>query len=126
MIEEAIKMAEKSESVSHKVGCVITDKKGNIISTGFNNETKTHPVQAEFAQRVGYPEKLYLHAEIHALVKCKDEPHTIYVARLTKGNNIGLAKPCPVCELAIKESGAKVVYYTCDEGKVDSYGVSSS
>ena len=123
MIEYAIEAAKQSSSESHRVGCIITDRKGNIISSGFNNETKSHPMQLKFASLVGMPEKMFLHAEIHALVRCNGTPHTIYVARITKGDNIGMAKPCPICELAIKESGATKVVYTYVDNITAEYNV---
>jgi len=121
MIDEAIKIAKKSKSESHRVGCVITNKKGKIISIGFNSETKTHPEQAKFALMNGEINKIFLHAEIHALVRCRDNPYTIHVARLTKGGNVGIAKPCPICQLAIKKAKIKKVIYTNKKGGTSQY-----
>jgi deoxycytidylate deaminase len=73
---------------------------------------KTHPVQAKYAKRVGAHEAIYLHAEISALVRCRHKPHAIYIARVLRNGDVGYAKPCPICELAIKEAGIREVHYT--------------
>lgn len=94
-----------------KIGCVVTDKRGKIISQGFNR-LKTHPTQAHYAKRYGNIHQIYLHAEISALIKCREAPHTIFIARHLRSGKEGIGKPCPICEMAIKESGVKNVIYT--------------
>lgn len=123
MIKHAILTAKLSTALRNKTGCVITDKKGNILSIGVNNITKTHPIQKKFAKRSGNIERQYLHAEIHALIKCNGRPHTIYVARITTKELTALAKPCAVCSLAIKEAGVKKVVYTDNNGIISEYKV---
>lgn len=82
----------------------IWNKKGQPLSVGYNNYTKSHPLQAFFASKVGLKEKIYLHAEIDALIKCKNikRAHKITILRHNKQGKPLLAKPCPVCEEAIK------------------------
>lgn len=96
------------------LSAVIYDKRGRVISVGFNSYVKTHPVQAEHAKRVGLPEKQYLHAEIHAIVRCKDlsRAHKIFVSRWDKNGRPMFAKPCPVCMSAIEAAGIEVVEHT--------------
>lgn len=115
MIEAAIEQAKKSTDFGVRVGAVVTDKKGRVISVGYNRR-KTHPVQKRFADQVGRPCKVHLHAEISALVKCRQEPHTMYVARIQQDNNTAAAHPCPICVAAIEESGIKKVVYTTEHG----------
>lgn len=118
MINRAIQLAKENQTeYNQKVGCVITDKRGNIMSEGLNS-SKSHPIQARFAKLVGLDEKIYLHAEISALVKCQGEPHTIYIARVTQAGYLGKAEPCPICEEAIRQSGAKFVVFTDDNNMV--------
>jgi tRNA(Arg) A34 adenosine deaminase TadA len=78
-------------------------------------------MQAKFAERVGLHEKIFLHAEIAALVKCREECDTIVVARVNPQGNIRMAKPCPICDLALKEAGVNHVYYTTDHGFLYAY-----
>lgn len=98
----------------HAITATIYDRRGNILSVGKNSYEKSHPVQKRYATLVGQPEKRFLHAEISALVKCRGQPYRIYVERLDKLGNYKLAKPCPICALAIKEAGIKIVHYSVE------------
>jgi deoxycytidylate deaminase len=123
VINQTIQLArENTTEYNHKVACIITDKRGNVISQGMNSN-KSHPIQAKFAKLVGKEEKIYLHAEISALVKCHKEPHTIYVARITQAGNMGIAKPCLICQEAIRQAGVKFVVYTDDNDTVTRHEV---
>ena len=102
-----------------RVSAIITDSKGNILSKALNSYEKTHPIQAAYANKVKRPTKIYLHAEIAALIKCRKKPHTIIVSRFLKDGSMALAKPCPVCQLALKEAGVKKVCYTTKNGLVE-------
>lgn len=89
------------------------DKKGRILSTRTNSYTQTHPVQKKFAIKAGRELKEFLHAEISTLLAARGlEVHTLLIARINKEGIPVPAKPCPVCELAIKEYGVKKVIYT--------------
>ena len=81
---------------------------------GKNSYVKTHPLQAKFANQVGLEHKIYLHAEIDALVKLKDwsKAHKIVITRLGKTGEPLLAKPCPVCERALKMAGITEIEHT--------------
>lgn len=89
------------------------DKKGKLISVASNNYKKTHPLQAYFAKKVGDPAKVYLHAEIHSIIKAGGKLiHTIEIERNSKKGIPLLAKPCPICQEAIKAYGIKNVIYS--------------
>ena len=117
----AIKVAESSKS-KKRVGAVLLNK-NKPITQGVNQDTKSHPLQARLAEMVGLREKIYLHAEISALIKCKSDVDTIVVARLGghSGNELRNARPCPICSLALKEAGIQHIYYTTDEGFLYQY-----
>lgn len=114
-IQKAMRIAENSD-YSIRIGCVVTNKRGRIISQGFN-QLKSHPKQARYAKLHGKCEKIFLHAEISALVRCREEPHTIYVGRIMKNGLPGMCKPCPICEAAIREAGVKYMIYTDASGQ---------
>ncbi len=114
MIHRAIEQALLCVDFRARIGCVVTDRRGRVISSGFNKR-KTHPRQAFLSNKMGL-DKQYLHAEIAALVSCRHIPHTIYIGRLKRNGDAGLATPCPICELAIKEAGIKRVIYTTNSG----------
>lgn len=96
------------------ITAVIYDRKGKVLSIGKNSYVKTHTLQAKHAHRVGLPDKQYLHAEVHAITRCKDltKAHRILVTRIGKSGNFLNARPCPICQSAIKEAGIEVVEWS--------------
>lgn len=101
-------------STKQEITAVIYDRKGRVLSIGKNSYVKTHTLQAKHAEKVGLPDKQYLHAEIHAITKCKDlsKAHKILVTRYGKAGQPLLAKPCPVCQSALDAVGISLVEYT--------------
>lgn len=93
---------------------IIYDKRGRVLSIGQNSYIKTHPLQAKHANKVGLPDKHYLHAEVHAIVKCKDlsKAHRIFISRFSKDGQPLIAKPCPVCQSAIRAAGINYIEHT--------------
>lgn len=93
---------------------VIYDKRGRILSVGQNSFVKTHPMQAKLAHAAGLPAKKFLHAEVAAILKCRDitKAKKILVSRWGATGNPLLAKPCPICESAIKAAGIEIVEHT--------------
>ena len=98
----------------HLITATIRDRKGNVLSRAVNNYLRTHPVQAKWAEATGNPTRIFLHAEISALVKLRkdDRPYSISIERYTKDGLPALAKPCAVCEAALKHWGISHVSYT--------------
>lgn len=99
-------------TTKQKIIATIYDRRGRVLSIGHNSYHKTHPRQASLARRVGQPERQFLHAEISALVKCRGEPYKIHIERRDKTGKLQLAKPCAICELAIREAGIRFVEYS--------------
>lgn len=81
--------------------------KGDIISIG-HNKRKTHPLMLKFQHK---EHNLFLHAEIDAISKIRDKKLltdcSLYVMRLSKGNNISNSEPCQTCWNAIRFFGIK-------------------
>jgi tRNA(Arg) A34 adenosine deaminase TadA len=115
----AIEVAKSSPS-KKLVGAVLLNK-NRVVTTATNLERKSHPLQAKFAERVGLKEKIFLHAEIAALVKCREECDTIIVARVNNQNKLRNSRPCPICSLALKQAGVSKVYYSTNEGFLYEY-----
>lgn len=101
--------------MKYSVKATIYNKRNRIISMGYNSYTKTHPKQYYYATRVGLSEKCFLHAEIAALIKCKEYPYKIVIERYGKDGRPMLAKPCPICLEAIKDYNVKIVEFTGDD-----------
>lgn len=98
----------------HNITAIIYDKRGRILSIGKNSYTKTHPLQFKYAAKTGQPYKQFLHAEIHAIVKCVDlsKAYKIVVYRYDNNGNPAVAKPCEICMSAIKAAGIKLIEHT--------------
>jgi tRNA(Arg) A34 adenosine deaminase TadA len=119
MLNKAIKIAYINQREKYFLCAIITDKKGNILSVGKNDYYRSHPTQAYYAERCGNGQRIFIHAEIDALTKIPygKKPFSIYIARTSKNGTPLLAKPCPICSEAIKDSGIKEenIYYTKGE-----------
>lgn len=97
----------------HYITALAYDKKGRLISVGHNSYVKTHPLQYRLAARSGNPNKIFLHAEVDALIKARGQKvHKLVVMRRGKSGRWLNASPCPSCKLAIKEFGVEKVEHT--------------
>lgn len=89
------------------------DRKGRLIATATNSYKKTHPLMLHFGKQVGCEDRVFLHAEVAALLKCKDkEVYELHIERRKRNGEPGMAKPCPICERALLAFGVKKVSYT--------------
>lgn len=95
------------------ISAFVYDKRGRLLATGQNSYVKTHPLMAKTATAMGEPHKIYLHAEVAALVKCDwSKAYRILVTRYGKDGRPLLAKPCKVCHQIITMTSIKVIEYT--------------
>jgi tRNA(Arg) A34 adenosine deaminase TadA len=101
-------------NTKQQITAVIYDKRGRVLSIGQNSYVKSHPWQAEMAERVGEPFKIFLHAEIASITRCRDlkRAHTIRIFRYNKEGKPVLARPCAICAEAIKVAGIKHIEHT--------------
>lgn len=91
----------------------VYDKRGTLIAEAQNSYTKTHPLMLHFGRKVGMENRPFLHAEVAALLKCGTKiPYAISIERRMRDGREALAKPCAICEQAIKAWGIKRVSYT--------------
>ncbi len=94
-----------------RLGSAIVYKKRLLVAK--YNCGKTHPKLLPFYQ---YP---YLHSEANAILSlgldnCQD--CVLFVVRVLRNSEIGLAKPCNSCMKLIKHVGIKKVFYTTYTG----------
>jgi len=104
-MQATVDYAEKS-SFRQQMGAVVVHR-GKIVGRGCN-----------FAHRTGQPYVDGQHAEVCALNNTtarfrKDS--TVYVARRTKTNECGLAKPCEACQKIMRKMGVRYVWYSSGE-----------
>lgn len=97
----------------YEITALAYDRKGNLLSVGRNSYVRTHPLQAHYCRKSGgHPSAVYLHAELHALIKARQPVHRLVVLRYNKDGTPALAKPCAACQLAIKDFKVKYVEHT--------------
>lgn len=98
----------------YNITAIIYDKRGRVLSVGKNSYIKTHPLQATHARQAGEPHKVFLHAEVHAISKVRDldKAHSMKIFRFLEDGTPAVAKPCRVCQSAIKAAGIDIVEHT--------------
>lgn len=96
----------------YEITAIAYDKRGKVLSVGRNSYTKTHPLQAHYGRKSGRPNAIYLHAELRALLLAREQVHKLVVLRYDKDGKPAMAKPCPACQLAIREFNVRQVEYT--------------
>lgn len=115
LIEKAKLLPDHPKGTNRKrqklLACAL-DKKGKVLSIRSNDYECSHPLQKHFAEQVGRPDAIYLHAEMSALIASRKEVYKMIVVRLDSEGNPVLAKPCKICECAMKVYGVKVIEYT--------------
>lgn len=109
----------KPKKQRQNITAIIYDKRGRVLSIGKNNYNKTHPRMYQLSRSVkGYGEycKIYLHAEMDAIVKCDqlEKAHLIEVYRISPDGHYRLSRPCPICASAIMQTSIKYIKYSID------------
>ncbi len=100
-----MKATKRSTHRRHQTGCVIVDKKGEILSTGCSH-----------ASSLRMNELHSIHAEIHALGRGRFENlngATAYICTIArKSGNFTFSAPCLTCAIALKVAGISKVIFT--------------
>ena len=107
-----LEIGAKTDNARPNVVAFALDRKGRLLAIGFNSYVKTHPYQKRCARKAGDQFKQYLHAEISAIIRARQQVHSLVVVRISKAGDFMLAKPCKVCYLAIQEAGIKNIFYS--------------
>ena len=103
-IEQAANFANKrKDEREFNIGAVGIRSDGAIVQS----RNLPHQVRAR-----------HVHAE-HRLCKMLDVGATVFVARRTKNGELAMAKPCKNCEITLKRSGVKFVYYSVGPNKIE-------
>ena len=120
----AIDVSKQSTVQRARLGAVLVSH--NKVVNASPNLEKTHPMQAHLNKLRGFDpmgsgERNILHAEIATLLKSRDldiewNKSMLFIARLKKNGDLGLARPCNACMGRIKQYGIKKMYYTTDNG----------
>lgn len=106
--------------------CAVLVKSGNVVSIGFNRMA-TNGFVEHFADRAkGRMRNFHLstHAEMDAILRVRNRTDLrgtkIFVARPRPCGDLGLARPCVVCQHVLHSYGIKRAYYTINDNE---YGV---
>jgi len=103
-----------------RVGAVLCDRRGNVLSIGFNQH-RTHPKAARWHTKGGRPFCCTVHAEMDVLIRNPGATKTsgvfLGVSRVRRiGPGLGfetcLALPCAGCMVAIGDVGVKRVLFS--------------
>jgi dCMP deaminase len=110
MLKIARDIAERSTCCRRKVGCVLADEHGRVLSMGHNGVPMGHQHCTEhpctgsaMKSGTGLDHCLAIHAETNALMFCSDimKIHTAYVT----------ASPCKACTKALLNTSCRNVVY---------------
>lgn len=115
LIQACIDEALKSD-FCYKIGAVIFNQKGAIISRAYNVAN-------------GYRRKIHkkflkwqnsLHAEVLAIfnARCDLNKYYMLVVRVNNKKELRLAKPCNNCQQYIEYVNLKGVFYSDNDGKI--------
>ena len=98
----------------YSITAIIYDKNGKVLSIGKNNYLKTHPLMLKHGLKVGRQQKLNLHAEVDAIIKCKKihKAYRIVIFRYGKQGQPLPANPCPVCLSVIALTPIQIIEHT--------------
>lgn len=102
--------------------CALIVRGGSILSKGFNKFGRSGLI--DHYRTKDHPHHYNIHAEVDAILKERQKTDftgaKIYIARICKKKNpdgtpmIGLAMPCPMCQMVLEAYGIRKVYFTID------------
>lgn len=117
----ATALAKVSTHHKAKLGAVIVQDR-EVVSTA-TNVAKSHPMQMKYNKlrnMEGDNHRHFIHAELNAIIKTTDKRKlkgaSIYVSRICKSKEFGMARPCAACLQAIIDHGINHIFYTTDLG----------
>jgi deoxycytidylate deaminase len=95
-------------------------KSGRVISTGYNR----YGYSSRMTGHKHHDGVCSVHAEVDALLKARTVDvtgATVYVARVRRKGDLGMAMPCPMCQSILHEAGIKQAVFTLP-GSDKAYG----
>lgn len=103
----ALKLAITNDLNNQWMLGAVVKRSGAVLSFGIN-KPKNDPSYIDY-------EHCSVHAEMDALRQIEDAKGcVIYVARITRGGAIALARPCELCWTEIVNCGIKRILWTVD------------
>jgi len=117
LVAVATSICEDLEHYWKHVSFVIDRR--SIISVGWNQPFKTHPMANKFGYRFNA-----IHSELHAILKFARPVAELYKykfvnIRIDKFGKLKLSKPCKICQTLLYSFGVKEVEYTNCKGEFE-------
>lgn len=108
-------VAKSKTLIRHSKHAAAITYKQKVLAVG-EAKYKTHPMQQKYSS---HPERIYLHAEIDAIIKVINkhgteilEESVLHVVRLTKAGKLSNSKPCEGCMRAINAFKIKGIQHS--------------
>lgn len=111
----AADIARTNDFPGKKLAAVLVTPGGVVCG---KNSLKTHPMSPVRQGASKLSNRGARHAEVDAIIKALsrfghvDAASSLYVARVTKGGRLALAKPCADCQQLIDKLKIRKVFYT--------------
>jgi dCMP deaminase len=105
LLQTAKLIAKQSTCLDKQVGCIIVDKFGYIISTGYNGSPRgfTHCSDIGYCAKERKKHCVAVHAEINAVIQCNiTKIYTIYCT----------LSPCHDCLKILLNTPCKKIYFS--------------
>jgi deoxycytidylate deaminase len=110
---EANRASKQSDHPHYKVGACIVYK-GRVLSVGFNQILKNHPLTRMFNEHQS------IHAEVSSIIRLKKKKILkeckMVVYREYANGELAMSRPCPTCIKILKFFGIKKIIYTTIDG----------
>lgn len=111
MLEIAEVLAKRGTCAKKQVGCVVTDWKGIILSTGYNGQPRNRkhctPIDPCPAYLDANLSCSALHAEANALMRCDiNKANVMYITEA----------PCAKCRMMIENTSIQRIVYRDEHG----------
>lgn len=120
LISQSFKLLEKVQrpdlSKYRHFSFLLKGKK--IVSIGWNNTKKTHPLCLEYGYQFGA-----IHSEVHAILRCGNRfplnKLALVNVQIRKESKVDISAPCSICQRFLFDYGVQHCYYTNKDGEFE-------
>lgn len=116
ILKKAVKIANHLQNVpnARKKHFSFLFNKNSIISIGWNNYSKTHPIAKQFGHKSNN-----IHSELHCILNLKrkiTQGLTMVNIRINKNGDFRNSFPCKNCQKMLKHYRINNIIYSTNEG----------
>lgn len=111
-----LKQCSRSDFWPYRMSATIV-RGGRILVNGINK------MVPGVSKDIRYDKDRGIHAELDAVLQAArlgiaTEGASIYIAGVSKGNNLIMSAPCELCQQVIREAGIKDIFYWLKTGAI--------